>query len=461
MKDIFPPNNRRSIRNITPPREEGGESPKIKDNFSGSLGAKKIRDFKVKIDNGTKENGTGGRGYEEENIDQGSFNNDRKTPVIKRENGSKWKWWLFGSVFVTVAILIVGFGVSSQFATAEVTLEPITFETDVEEVLTAYKTPSQGQLGFDVITINHQDPKEIVLEAPEMREVESRASGMITIYNEHSQEEQVLVESTRFESPDGLIFRISSGVTVPGMSGGEPGRVQVEVIADEPGEQYNIGPTRFTIPGFQGSARFDGFYADSNSEMSGGEVGMRPVLDGIDMDSIRDEFKHGLEDDLVTSARNSVPDGFLLFDGLYLIDEELDTEAEGSDVIVTMTASLVGVILDEQDLSQYIYRALSDQGEEPVEVDDWGTVEFQLQSEVVTQESDPVEFSVSGALLFYQKVDKGSLASDLAGIPLKDKEFMNSVLERYPASRVEAEVSPFWIRKLPSNPENININIRY
>ncbi|MEK7494409.1 MAG: hypothetical protein AAB615_00895, partial [Patescibacteria group bacterium] len=96
-----------------------------------------------------------------------------------------------------------------------------------------------------------------------------KARGTVIISNSFSAEPQSLVATTRFETSDGKIFRLADSVTVPGMSG-EPGIVEASVIADQAGEEYNIDPTTFTIPGFKGSPKFEKFSAKSVKKMQGG-----------------------------------------------------------------------------------------------------------------------------------------------------------------------------------------------
>jgi len=103
-----------------------------------------------------------------------------------------------------------------------------------------------------------------------------KASGTIKIFNEYGTEEQSLVATTRFLSEDGKLFRLSEGVTIPGAKKeGDtlvPGEIEARVVADKPGEEFNIGPTKFTIPGFQdsGMEKYTKFYAKSESAMTGG-----------------------------------------------------------------------------------------------------------------------------------------------------------------------------------------------
>jgi len=115
----------------------------------------------------------------------------------------------------------------------------------------------------------------------------AKAKGKITIYNAFNTSSQILVQNTRFESADGLIFKLDSRITVPGASlkNGEivPSSIQANVTAAENGVGYNISAGRFTIPGFKGTERFNGFYADSKEKFSGGTDGQSTVVSSIDL----------------------------------------------------------------------------------------------------------------------------------------------------------------------------------
>lgn len=134
--------------------------------------------------------------------------------------------------------------------------------------------------------------------------VERKAKGTITIYNAFSSSQQYLVATTRFTAPDGKIYRLDSGVTVPGakISNGDiiPSSIDASVSADKPGAEYNTGPiAKLTIPGFQGTPRYAGFYGELKSGASGGVVGetLYPTAEDISKgkESARESIKKGLE----------------------------------------------------------------------------------------------------------------------------------------------------------------------
>ena len=111
-------------------------------------------------------------------------------------------------------------------------------------------------------------------EEPWIEESGTKASGIITVFNEYSSDSQRLVASTRFLSSSGKIFRAIEDIYIPGAQLNDdeiiPSSIDVEVVANYLGAEYNIGPSDFTIPGFKGTVKYAGFYGKSNTAMNGG-----------------------------------------------------------------------------------------------------------------------------------------------------------------------------------------------
>lgn len=141
----------------------------------------------------------------------------------------------------------------------------------------------------------------------------AKAKGKIVIYNAFNTSPQILVQNTRFESPDGLIFRLDNRTTVPGgtIKNGEliKGSIEVMVTADSIGEGYNIDKVRFVIPGFKGTDRYLGFYAESLEKFSGGSSGESTVVSENDLKNaaknISDILVSELEDQLNLEINNN------------------------------------------------------------------------------------------------------------------------------------------------------------
>ena len=150
--------------------------------------------------------------------------------------------------------------------------------------------------------------------------MEKKASGTVTIFNAYSSEKQALVANTRLLAPDGKIFRLVSAISVPGakISQGQitPSSISVKVIADKAGEEYNIKPvSRFTIPGFQGSSKYESFYAESKEAMSGGFIGSISFPTDNDIKKVKGEIENKLNEILKGAALAGIPSEFYILDG--------------------------------------------------------------------------------------------------------------------------------------------------
>ena len=146
-----------------------------------------------------------------------------------------------------------------------------------------------------------------------------KSRGKVTISNEYSSEPQQLVSTTRLKSQDGKIFRINKDITIPGMStvGGkqEPGVIEVEVMADQPGSDFNIEASTFTIPGFEGGPKYEKFSAKSSDKMSGG------ASDGSSFKAVTAEDIAGAKKKSEEIAKDK-------------IREKLSAELEGGEVLL-------------------------------------------------------------------------------------------------------------------------------
>ena len=170
--------------------------------------------------------------------------------------------------------------------------------------------------------------KEVTLTAATTGKAEGvnqKARGSVVIYNNYSADPQSLVATTRLETADGKLFRLVSGVTVPGMTTKDgkkdPGVIEADVVADQAGEAYNIDPTTLRIPGFKGSAKYDTFLAKSTKVMvGGGNAGSSDVavVAKVDLDGAEREAREKAKAEFLNEVQSE------LAPGEKVLDEQLD-----------------------------------------------------------------------------------------------------------------------------------------
>ena len=172
-----------------------------------------------------------------------------------------------------------------------------------------------------------------------------KARGSLTIYNEFGQEAQPLVATTRFMTEDGKIFRLVKGVTVPGMKNGAAGSIEAEVVADEPGENYNISSSKFVIPGFQDNKeKYSKFYAQSLGNMQGGSNGSQiKAVTKNDLEKAKDQMREELVKSLSEKINQKLsPDEKLLEEAINLDKIDFVTSANEGSVSDTFSLTAKG-----------------------------------------------------------------------------------------------------------------------
>ena len=153
-----------------------------------------------------------------------------------------------------VAVLGLAVFVSNLFHSAVLSVSPRVAAAAISDDLVAKRA---GGLTYQAVTLKEEGSSTVKATGEEA--VSKKASGTVVIYNNYNSSSQRLIKNTRFETPEGLIFRVSDSVTVPGKKGSTPGSVEATIVADEPGDKYNVGLKDFTIPGFKGDPRYATF----------------------------------------------------------------------------------------------------------------------------------------------------------------------------------------------------------
>jgi len=238
------------------------------------------------------------------------FADEERGIAARKINRRSLKLIITAVIFGLSAIILGGLKILSS-----VTVEVFPREEFIE-VNTFVKVTRSGSGGLSLETVKFEEEFEKSAKVSGVKNIERHAAGRIIIYNTFSKDPQILVRRTRFEAPGGKIYRIKDNITVPGADPRgnqlEPGSIEADVVADAPGETFNIGLTDFTIPGFKGTARFEKFYARSKTPMTGGFSGTSPVISEEEISALESSIKGDFK-----IALNGSPLGALKAERIY------------------------------------------------------------------------------------------------------------------------------------------------
>jgi hypothetical protein len=373
----------------------------------------------------------------------------------KEKKSSFWIWLIV--IIVIIAILIP---VSYIFSGATISVTPKIVQTTISSSFTAYPSGGTGDIQYDILSLNQELAEEA--DATGEEEILKKSSGEIVIYNNYDTSPQRLIKNTRFESREGLIYQIQNSVVVPGgteENGGtlKPGSVEVTVFAGEAGEQYNIGLTNFTVPGFEDDApRFKGFYAESKTEMVGGFSGTVPTVDEDEEESIREELRDQLRTALLSEANGSMHEEFILNeDNISFTFDSLPNEAiSGDRVLIKEKGTIRGAMIKKSSLARMVAsNTIADYDGAEVFFKNPNDFNIDFMEDGVVGEN--IEIDVSGQGNIVWMFDANQLVEDLKS---KSKRSVGTVLTGYPGiEKVEVVIRPFWLGTFPKKAEKIKV----
>jgi len=263
----------------------------------------------------------------------------RKTKKSKKHNnmamssvtGTAVKGFVFGGIILIVCILFI-----AVLPKTSISVDPKHINIDEKMELTAQTDQGVYDAERRLVParlIERDITFTKTFDATGSGDVKAqKAQGKITIINEYSNKSQPLVATTRFLAEDGTLFRLVNQTTVPGMSDGEPGKVEALVMADIEGDGGNIGPTKFSIPGFKSSPKEGKFYATSEKAMTGGGTGGEGVVVVTEDDITR--AKTEMMDESTQYVMEQIT-GLLRPNNEVLVDENVMNEVISSEANVS------------------------------------------------------------------------------------------------------------------------------
>lgn len=393
---------------------------------------------------------------------------------------------LWPIVVLLVGAVMIGtaFVLSLVFSGANVRVYPKqdTFVADVTLVATVDGFSSG--IAVQRVALEQTAIRDVIALTEE--EVEERARGTITVYNEYSSSPQRLIPQTRFMDDTGRIYRIQKPIEVPGQkSDGTPGSITASVVAEEPGEDYNRGPGEFSVPGFENAPQEGKIYARSDEPFTGGFVGIKRDVGEADRLTAIQELESQLRDELLArlATNEGAPEGYQLYPGSAFFEFNAlpDESAEAGTVRVSLSGVLHAIAYPKDALAQNLaHNLIGSYAGSPIRIENIeeltisATAQNALTPEDETNETfadegiaqpwDATSYDVrvTGKAQFIWEFDTEALRESLAGRPKQDLEggMSDELRNTYPGiDYVHATSRPFWKRALPRDSADIHITV--
>lgn len=284
---------------------------------------------------------------------------------------------------------------------------------------------------------------------------EVKAEGIIRVYNNY-QESISLVQNTRFLSADGKLFRSKERIYIP--SGGFR---DLKVQAAEAGEDYNVKPSTFSIPGLVGYPSYTAIYGKSFSSMEGGFRGEVPQLleddlvqaENILVEKLRDENRKNLE----AKARD-----FVLLEEA-IVDEVIEAsslaqagaEIEQFSFLVKLKSK--ALVFNKEQLENFAKEFILTQIDSSKKLDEKSLkINYSLKS--IDFKAGKILLSLEFSAKIFSEINFEELKQELRGkSEIQVKNFLSNQSE---ISRAQVKFWPFWLKKVPEDKEKIKLEIR-
>lgn len=401
--------------------------------------------------------------YEDEDVEDKSVesfynrnsNRNIRNKVLNKKSIKRFssKFKILSAIFTSLIVIFLL--TSFVFNNATIEIIPKIFSIKANTNIDFENSSSTED--YQIVEIKKEATKQI--EKGEIKKNNTKSFGSITIYNNFNENTQKLVKNTRFESGEGKIFRISDSITVPGKTSTGPGSVTVKVTADSFGPSYNISPSKFKIPGFKGSARYEGFYAESKNSMSGGSSGESSAYSAVDIEStdmmLRSEIRELIKKDIPSIYKKNYS---IVYDtSLIEYSNNKDKLLEGVDDKYIISANAKVILIKDDSIAKNLSKKyITGYAEENVIVSDISQLKISIGSS--TEDiKNKININFFGDAEVIMKIDESKLKENLASKKNTKEEFVNILSKFTEIKQATPKIFPPWINTFPKNINKINI----
>ncbi len=295
--------------------------------------------------------------------------------------------------------------------------------------------------------------KEISERFPSTGEAKNqgKASGRLKVVNNYHLD-QALVEKTRFLSADGKLFYLKDGVNIPaGMS------QEVWVEAAEPGPEYNIKPTTFSIPGLLGSPRYTVVYAESVGPMESGFRGEVAQVVGKDLENAERALYDKLSANMQQDFESQLGSSFSLLGEAIRCEvsgksSSVDEGEETEDFEFNLKMACTAIAFKEGYLKDFTRYAVIQRTSENKEIKE-STFVMGPSVDRIDIENGKLFLKIKVSTDIFEKIDLNALKKALSGKSIKESEVFLQACPEIQKTRLR--ISPFWLKKIPQELDRI------
>lgn len=374
-----------------------------------------------------------------------------KVPAGKQARKFSWK-----IVAAVALVLLVGAGTAAAVvlpkATVTVTPKttpvnatvPLTFSTRAPSV-----NPDTNVIPAKTIEVTKEGSRKV--SASGRSEGGEKASGEITVVSSLPRN-QSLVARTRFQAPDGRIFRSQSAVVVPARQ-----QATVQVVADEGGQAGNLAAgTRLSIPGLRNSTAV---YGQTDKPLTGGTDSATTTISPQDVEKAKVELAAQIAREGEQEAKSKLAVGYTLnpkIAAVTVLDSSTDPAVGSASTTFTISGQvrITYFTYQQKEYDQVFDPDLKSQVPAGMELTDKDKETFEVTQSSRDQLTGNLKVNTDAST----NLSKEQVKDEIKGKSPDEAE--KALAEDGQATNVEIKLFPFWVMKVPGNPDKIVVEFR-
>ncbi|GEM_PF-1494355 len=365
------------------------------------------------------------------------------------------QWLLLGVLLVAI---LGGYFYYTAYQT-RITIKPAlsTFSEEKDILVRALGSVREGEIRGVMQSKTVAEKREFPIE--ERRIVEEKTEGEIEVCQDYSDSPANYREGTRFVSDEGKLFLAEEAFVIPARRNND-GCVDVEVIASEAGEEYNVSSdSKFALPGLEGTNIYGRVKGESFTLTKEGSLEEIPYLSEEEMRRVEMEMGEDLLEEGISRMREEYGEDYFLDNNTQFTMDVVERKTEESEedeesFHFELTVEIKVIATSKEDTENFIKGFLPEGKTWRRETEE---VEYKFSRMNFEDREADVVLSFKGEI--YEDIDKDSLKRDIVGISFEEAE--EKIREKADIEEVEMKNFPFGISRVSGVPERIKISLEF
>ena len=239
----------------------------------------------------------------------------------------------------------------------------------------------------------------------------------------------------------------------------------VKVAAQNVGDEYNIGPSKFSVPGLAGTKLYYAIWGESLNGMAGGsrkEVGQ---VSSADRDKAQADLYKILRDLLLAQLKEKIPADFTI-DNRAILEDDFIFSCSGlatssNDLTFSCQGKLTGraLIFKMADLKTTALELLNNKKIAPQELR-LESLQMSFVPKGVVTQSGRLNLSLMAGIKAYQKTAVSELQKQI--ISKNQAEIEQVLSQQFPqVEKPQFKFWPFWAKRAPATTKDIKIYLTF